>query len=64
MVCLLTLTSGPVLWAMMVSEPTSPLLGVGSGARAGNGYLYIFDADTDTSANHYIFQMKRVSLKY
>jgi hypothetical protein len=27
---LLTLTSGPVSWATMVSEPGSPLLGVGS----------------------------------
>jgi hypothetical protein len=29
MVRLLTLTSGPVLWVTMVSEPGSPLLGVG-----------------------------------
>jgi hypothetical protein len=42
MVCLLTLTSGPVSWATMVSEPASFLLGVGSGARAGSGYLFIF----------------------
>jgi hypothetical protein len=52
-VCLLTLTSGPVSWATMVSEPASPLLGVGSGARVGSGYLFILAADADTWASHY-----------
>jgi hypothetical protein len=37
----------------MVSEPASPLLGVGSGAQAGSGYLFILAADADTWASHY-----------
>jgi hypothetical protein len=37
----------------MVSEPASPLLGVGSGVRAGNSYLFIFVADADAWASHY-----------
>jgi hypothetical protein len=51
-VCLLTLTSGPVSWATMVSEPASPVMGVRSGARAGSGYLFILAADADAWANH------------
>jgi hypothetical protein len=35
----LTLMRGPVSLAMMVSEPASHLLAVGSG-RAGNDYLF------------------------
>jgi hypothetical protein len=38
---------------MMVSEPASPLLGVGSGARAGSDYLFILAADADAWASHY-----------
>jgi hypothetical protein len=38
-VCLLTLTSGPMSKAMIVSEPASHLLAIGSG-RAGNDYLF------------------------
>jgi hypothetical protein len=53
MVCLLTLTSGPVSWATMVSEPASPVMGVGSGARAGSDYLFILAADADVWDNHY-----------
>jgi hypothetical protein len=53
MVCLLTLTSGPVSWETMGSEPASPLLGVGSGAWAGSGYLFILAADADAWASHY-----------
>jgi hypothetical protein len=52
-VCLLTLTSGLVSWEMMVSEPASPVLGVGSGAWADSGYLYILAADADTWTGHY-----------
>jgi hypothetical protein len=37
----------------MVSEPASPVLGVGSGMRAGNGYLFILAADADAWASHY-----------
>jgi hypothetical protein len=37
----------------MVSEPASPVLGVGSGARAGSGYLFILAADADAWARHY-----------
>jgi hypothetical protein len=37
----------------MVGELASPLLGVGSGARAGGGYLFILAADADAWANHY-----------
>jgi hypothetical protein len=53
MVCLLTLTSGPVSWATMVSEPASPLLGVGSGVRAGSGYHFMWAAEPDAWASHY-----------
>jgi hypothetical protein len=52
-VFLLMLMSGPVSWATMVSEPASPLLGVGSGARPGSGYLFILAADGDAWASHY-----------
>jgi hypothetical protein len=45
-VLLLTLTSGPVSWATMVSEPELPLLGVG---------LAIDAADTDAWACHSLF---------
>jgi hypothetical protein len=47
------LTNGPVSWATMVSEPASVVLGVGSGTRAGSGYLFILAADADTWASHY-----------
>jgi hypothetical protein len=57
-VFLLTLTSGPVSWVMMVSEPASPVLGVGSNARAGSGYLFILAADTNAWARHYIISNK------
>jgi hypothetical protein len=46
-------TSGQVSWVTMVSDPASPLLGVGSGTRAGSGYLFILAADVDARANHY-----------
>jgi hypothetical protein len=52
-VCLLTLMSGPVSWATMVSEPASPVLGVASGARVGSGYLFNLAADADAWARHY-----------
>jgi hypothetical protein len=39
-VCLLTLTSWLVSKATMVSEPASPLLGVGSGGRAAIIFLF------------------------
>jgi hypothetical protein len=42
MVCLLTLTSGPGSWVTMVSEPGSPLLGVGSAV-----IFFILAADPD-----------------
>jgi hypothetical protein len=58
------LMSGPVSWATMVSEPASPLLGVGSGARADSGYLFILAADADVWASHIFFLMKCASLKY
>jgi hypothetical protein len=44
---LLTLTSGPVSWATMVSEPGSPLLGVGSAV-----IFYILAADANAWAYH------------
>jgi hypothetical protein len=44
---LLTLTSGPVPWATMVSEPGSPLLGVGSA-----DIFFILAADADAWACH------------
>jgi hypothetical protein len=59
MVRLLTLTSGPVSWATMVSEPRSPLLGVGSVV-----IFFILAADTDTWACHNFFGMKLASLIY
>jgi hypothetical protein len=37
----------------MFSEPPSPLLGFGSGARAGGGYLFILATDADAWASHY-----------
>jgi hypothetical protein len=59
MVCLQTLTSGPVSWATMVSEPASPVLRVGSRARAGSGYLFILAADVDAWARHYFLSNKK-----
>jgi hypothetical protein len=56
---LLTLTSGPVSWVMMVSEPGSPLLGVGSAV-----IFFILAADADTWACHNFFGMKLASLIY
>jgi hypothetical protein len=50
MVRLLTLTSGLVSWAMMVSEPGSPLLGVGSAV-----IFFILAADADAWACHNFF---------
>jgi hypothetical protein len=47
---LLTRTSGPVSWAMMVSEPGSPLLGVGSAV-----IFFIFVAYADAWASHNFF---------
>jgi hypothetical protein len=47
---LLTLTSGPVSWAMMVSEPGSPLLGVGLAV-----IIFILVADADAWACHNFF---------
>jgi hypothetical protein len=58
-VLLLTLTSGPVSWATMVSEPGSPLLGVGSAV-----IFFILVADADTWACHNFFVMKLASLIY
>jgi hypothetical protein len=37
----------------MVTEPASPLLGVGSGTRAGSGNLFILAIDADVWASHY-----------
>jgi hypothetical protein len=48
---LLTLTSGPVLWDTMVSEPGSPLLGVGSAV-----IFFILAADADVWACHNCFE--------
>jgi hypothetical protein len=59
MVRLLTLTSGPVSWAMMVSELGSPLLGVGSVV-----IFFILAADADAWACHNFFGMKLDSLIY
>jgi hypothetical protein len=56
---LLTLTSGPVSWATMVSEPGSPLLGVGSVV-----IFFILASDADTWACHNFFGMKLASLIY
>jgi hypothetical protein len=58
-VCLLTLTSGLVSWATMVSEPGSPLLGVGLAI-----IFFILAADADVWACHNFFGMKLVSLIY
>jgi hypothetical protein len=49
-VCLLTLTSGSVSWATMVSELRSPLLGVGSVV-----IFFILAADADVWACHNFF---------
>jgi hypothetical protein len=55
----LTLTIGPVSWAMMVSEPGSPLLGVGSAV------IFLFWLLTLMRGPATIFfRMKRASLKY
>jgi hypothetical protein len=43
----------------MVSEPASPVLGVGSGARAGNGFLFILAADADAWARHYFLSNEK-----
>jgi hypothetical protein len=43
---------------MMVSEPASPVMEVGSGARAGSGYLFILAADADAWASHYFLSNK------
>jgi hypothetical protein len=56
---LLTLTSGPVSWTTMVSEPGSPLLGVGSVV-----IFFILAADADTWASHNFVGMKLASLIY
>jgi hypothetical protein len=37
----------------MVSELASPLLGVGSDAQAGSGYLFVLATDADAWASHY-----------
>jgi hypothetical protein len=37
----------------MVSEPAPPVMGVGSGVRAGSGYVFILAADADAWASHY-----------
>jgi hypothetical protein len=47
---LLTLTSGPVSWATMVSEPRSPLFGVGLAV-----IFFILAADADAWACHSFF---------
>jgi hypothetical protein len=49
-VCLLALTSGPVSWATMVSEPRSPLLGVGSAV-----IFFILATDADAWSYHNFF---------
>jgi hypothetical protein len=46
-VCLLTLTCGLVSWETMVSEPISPLLGVGSAV-----IFFILAAHADAWAYH------------
>jgi hypothetical protein len=56
---LLTLTSGPVSWATMVSEPGSPLLGVGSAV-----IFFILADDADAWACHNFFGIKHASLIY
>jgi hypothetical protein len=47
---LLTLTSGLVSWATMVSEPGSPMLGVGLAV-----IFFILAADADVWAYHNFF---------
>jgi hypothetical protein len=37
----------------MVSEPASPVMGIGSGTRADSSYLFILAADADAWASHY-----------
>jgi hypothetical protein len=59
MVRLLTLTSGPVSWATMVSEPGSPLLGVGSVV-----IFFILAADATRGPVTIFFGMKLASLIY
>jgi hypothetical protein len=56
---LLTLTSGPVSWVTMVSEPGSPLLGVGLAV-----IFFILAVDADAWACHNFFGMKFASLIY
>jgi hypothetical protein len=56
---LLTLTSGLVSWATMVSDPGSPLLGVGSAV-----IFFILAANADAWACHIFFGMKLASLIY
>jgi hypothetical protein len=48
----------------MISEPASPLLGVGSGARAGSGYLFILLMTLTGGPSTIFFRMKHASLKY
>jgi hypothetical protein len=43
--------SGSVSWGTIVSEPASPVLGVGSGARAGSDYLFILAVDANAWAS-------------
>jgi hypothetical protein len=47
---LLTLTSGPMSWVTMVSQPGSPLLGVGSAV-----IFFILAGDADAWACHNFF---------
>jgi hypothetical protein len=47
---LIMLTSGPVSWVVMVSEPRLPLLGVGSAV-----IFFILAADADAWACHNFF---------
>jgi hypothetical protein len=56
---LLMLTSGPVSWATMVSEPGSPLLRVGSAV-----IFFILADDADAWTCHIFFGMKLASLIY
>jgi hypothetical protein len=58
-VFLLMLTSGLVSWATMVSEPASPLLGVGSGAKAGSCYLFILAVHANVWASHYFLSNEK-----
>jgi hypothetical protein len=61
MVRLLTLTSGPVSWATMVSELGLPLFGVG---LAVIFFILATDADAYVWACHNFFGMKFASLIY